>query len=952
MKKIKHTFLLIAFIFGVFGTSQCQVVCDDFINVSLDNVGEAEIFGEHLVQQSGQFTEILVSRDNVDFAQSVFFNCDDIDIEYTVYVRAFLGNDESTCTSTVFVEDKIPPTPVLNVPFEITLVDLDDIFVLDPGMIDEGSFDNCSVVTLELSQSIFTADDEGENTVTLTVIDASGNLNSSLTTVIVTIDGIPATCTLDNVIFPEDIAIFDQDYNGGSLSPQALQNDYGYSVEETFPALPADCPNFTISYSDQIINNTAQVKVIRTWSVLDWYTANFIEQNQTITVNFDSGSLNCISGLIIDAVTLPVTLFPQDLLAVSTNGFPYELTITDMNGNVVADNVITPNYIGEELTGTVSLDGNTCWSLITISEGFEECDYTSITEVVSFPLSEITLDDVSSFPSLSPQDIADNSVFEIEDVNVVITGDCPSIATSFNDVVIDQGTGVSFIERTFVVIDWLTYDPVTEVGLWEFVQTIYIGINPTDFICDTEPNTAPVGDCDSGHTLDDDVEWPADISVADYRIDPDELVNISGIAPENAQPIFFNTPDDYTATYTDVIFDLTPTTLLIDRQWVAEHIVYGFTFNYTQRLSVDFTMFSNMVVVETTTGRPFPEVTINNTMSTNDIGIVFTNEDIVSLDFEDSYYNGLNILDLVLMRRYILGQIDDVDDDFKIASDLNDSGGTSTLDFVFVMRKILGVDTQLRWRFFEIEESNELLQPREGFKAIKDGDVDDSAILPGQELPSVQYEFEVDDILINNGESYEIPVRLDREGIVHGIEVKMGIDPSAIEVTDVSSDLFDNVNFNVNEDNELVIVFFDTNVLPANIDEEGTFMTLSFTANSNALLSDVVDFDDKLSYAVSEDYELIVIGGETSNVISTGVNDPEMADLTIYPNPASDFITIDLGNLSIKGTTEVFVFDNLGNNVLATQGETVDIGQLSNGVYQCVIRKGDFQTTRRIIKVD
>jgi len=65
------------------------------------------------------------------------------------------------------------------------------------------------------------------------------------------------------------------------------------------------------------------------------------------------------------------------------------------------------------------------------------------------------------------------------------------------------------------------------------VQIIHNIIFP-GLICDFLPNTAPFGDCNSGHTMDDDVEWPTDLlDLADYRIKPAELELYSMVDPAN-----------------------------------------------------------------------------------------------------------------------------------------------------------------------------------------------------------------------------------------------------------------------------------------------------------------------------------------------------------------------------------------------------------------------------------
>ena len=52
-------------------------------------------------------------------------------------------------------------------------------------MIDNGSFDNCSIATLSISKDNFDCTNVGINVVTLTVKDVNGNVSSKTATVTV-----------------------------------------------------------------------------------------------------------------------------------------------------------------------------------------------------------------------------------------------------------------------------------------------------------------------------------------------------------------------------------------------------------------------------------------------------------------------------------------------------------------------------------------------------------------------------------------------------------------------------------------------------------------------------------------------------------------------------------------------------------------------------------------------
>lgn len=95
--------------------------------------------------------------------------------------------DTTTCIQNVMVLDTISPVAIAQ-NISVTL-DVNDEATVLPEQVDNGSSDNCGIVSMTLSQQYFDQNHLGENTVTLTVEDASGNINA--TTTVVTIERPP-----------------------------------------------------------------------------------------------------------------------------------------------------------------------------------------------------------------------------------------------------------------------------------------------------------------------------------------------------------------------------------------------------------------------------------------------------------------------------------------------------------------------------------------------------------------------------------------------------------------------------------------------------------------------------------------------------------------------------------------------------------------------------------------
>jgi hypothetical protein len=103
-----------------------------------------------------------------------------------VYMAADAAGNQVTCSFSVTVNDtQLPDVITRNRSFTIKP---EDELVLAPSDIDDGSADNCGILSYELSKTIFTVADEGENTVILLVTDVNGNQSSELAIVTIAIE--------------------------------------------------------------------------------------------------------------------------------------------------------------------------------------------------------------------------------------------------------------------------------------------------------------------------------------------------------------------------------------------------------------------------------------------------------------------------------------------------------------------------------------------------------------------------------------------------------------------------------------------------------------------------------------------------------------------------------------------------------------------------------------------
>lgn len=125
------------------------------------------------------------------------FNCSNLGIN-TVTLTVNDGNgNTNTCTATVKVQDAIAPT-MLCKPATLFLNAIGQA-TLTLANVNNGSFDNCTITTYSLSQTLFTCANIGDNPVILSGRDQSMNLGSCSTTVTI-LDAIVPTAKCKNQV--------------------------------------------------------------------------------------------------------------------------------------------------------------------------------------------------------------------------------------------------------------------------------------------------------------------------------------------------------------------------------------------------------------------------------------------------------------------------------------------------------------------------------------------------------------------------------------------------------------------------------------------------------------------------------------------------------------------------------------------------------------------------------
>lgn len=544
-------------------------------------------------------------------------------------------------------------------------------------------------------------------------------------------------------------------------------------------------------------------------------------------------------------------------------------------------------------------------------------------------------------------DLLMNTYGFTEDQVLPIVPDCAATIYDYVDTLLDGGAGTVKILREWTVLDWLASEVYT------FQQVIKLS-NPNVYICDFLPNTAPIGDCTSGHSLDDDVEWPASITIADHRIKPADLREFSGIPAKDSEPIFYNDPASYSATYKDYVHELqvNPLLLIVRREWdVTSSNALFSSWTFDQFINVDLDSILGFVSVTTHGLRPMPQVELVPQVETNDLGIgIIDAADTASPSYRDDILNGINIMDLILIQRHILGVELIEDTNSLFAGDYTDDGVIDGRDMVEIKKIIEEIYTgQIDWRFIQDNTVDYDIISNPIFIGQKPGDVDDSAELAGHSPVYENVEISYEDRLLNAGENYVVPIYVeDLISGISGIEVIFDIDETVMEIQDITAGFSGNsLSYRIN-DGKLIIIAVEG--LPVSTGVDNELFNIRFKALENSTLSRSFFLSTRRpSYLVDNEFELLTTNENIDNPIDTGTHDLNGNVISVFPNPVIEHLTIDMNGYdynSLRFTLQ----DITGRALLTEEAKTrIEVSHLPSGVYTYTLNIDNNTYTDKLI---
>ncbi len=871
--------------------------CPDTFSISLNSLCSATVNAIDLYTGQDPISNVLINgKTTLELgADNLGLNC------YTLLATKEDGSKEE-CSVLINVKDEIPPIAICDSNTSVSLTSNNTAKVFAETF-DAGSYDNCQPVYFKVLRVDDNSNYDGG------CIDENGDDNPETNAIDVWYDDNVSFCIedVDNVVLVA-LRVFDTNPGTGYVDPDRMKSGgdlYG-------------------RYND-------------------CFTKVKIENKQN--------DLTCIHHLNISVDTNEIIeITPQMLLEGNQlNNSQYSVQIFDNRNSTVPqdDNIIDFSDHGKTYYATVSdiQTGNYCTSILHIG-----CDKTITIDDIQWPCDlELSICDTLDL-KFSP----DSLIFlgaPIECTKPIINNDCSLTSYAYEDVLFHFDNYYKLI-REWYVIDWYKYNSSENEGLYRYTQVIIFNFDLefSGVICDTLPWNTPVGDCASGHTLDDDVEWPADIVVNTLNITPDNLKHNNNIHPNDVEPLIINDCNDfYDFIYQDKTIVNNDSFTIVNRTWTISNDFNGEVYQYTQKIEVKARLYRGGICTYTENYNPIPNVEVINDYFTSEDGCVslenIAQNTIIAPKKDDDWKSGLDYFDIIFLRKYLYGQLS-LSPYQKIAADIDESGFITSLDLILLNKIILGTYVPPAeakvWKFvdamyqFPLGNKVPVDYPstikidtssyNQSFIGIKMGDLYNGNMVSGLKKTDISSQDEI----LNKGEYYDIDILSNGNFNIEGIQLDLEINSENIELINLSSDVlkdFSVANNVVIENDRIKILYskdYQTNdnylVEPGSV-----LFTLKLKAKQNAILHESLGLNQNkatnILKSITEDlpYQLFMkwknkVSNKTYNISSN-------FDIRLYPQPASDCVYVRLKNSSVRNVNYIIT------NIV---GEVVQNGRLNN----------------------
>ncbi len=408
------------------------------------------------------------STDNCGIANTsldnLVFDCSSIGMQTVVLTVEDVNGNNSTCQSTVTVSDTLAPEALCT---DITVnIGVNGVVNVNPDAVGAGSMDNCGAPTLSVDPSMFTCDDIGDQLVTLTAADDSGNMSTCSATV--TVDG----------------------------STELIANCLDATIEIGQGGIAVLDPNLVYGGGGDVCGSTVNVAVAP-----NQFACNDVGENLVIlTISDNDGNSATCNATVTVEDNLPPNAFCQNLVVQLDPSGKVAVTPAQINNNSsdncgavdlvsLSQEVFFCEDVGSNsVTLTISDNNNneaTCTGIVTVQDitpPVAECKNTNV---------EIG---AGGIVNVNPQLVGDNSTDNCGDVTLSLslsTFNCNNIGVqSVTLTVTDESGNTDDCTANITVRDLPSNSIQCKPG------TVSLGANGTYTLTPLDVLTAlPITDC-------------------------------------------------------------------------------------------------------------------------------------------------------------------------------------------------------------------------------------------------------------------------------------------------------------------------------------------------------------------------------------------------------------------------------------------------------------------------
>ncbi|MFZ1331688.1 MAG: HYR domain-containing protein, partial [Flavobacteriales bacterium] len=384
-------------VFDVVGNSDtCTITCsvtDNIAPIAVCQNINAFVNGAGSVTISGQLLD-GGSTDNGSIASytasQTNFNCNNLGANNVALIVMDDGGNNDICLSVVTVIDTIRPTASCrNTTIQLDAAGNASITV---PQINNGSTDNCSVASVALDRTEFNCADVGTNTVTLTVMDGSGNASTCMATVTVQDNSAPSITCPAQVFATTNTGCT---ATGVSLGTPVLNDNCAGTTATNNAPTAFPLGNTTVLWTATDANGNTSI-CSQLVSVTDNEPPEAVCQPTTVYLN-NSGNVSItsmdIDGGSSDNCGIASRFAGQtEFTCIDLGTNDVNLTITDNSGNsdvctatVIVVDTISPVAICQNITVSLTGNLNTATILDTDINGgsTDNCSIADLTFIAS-----------------------------------------------------------------------------------------------------------------------------------------------------------------------------------------------------------------------------------------------------------------------------------------------------------------------------------------------------------------------------------------------------------------------------------------------------------------------------------------------------------------------------------------------------------------------------------------